>query len=397
MRVSNAVPAIWATANNSRPLSFGRLGSGQNPAAQRIKDLSARRLLLACRTKMRRVISWLALILGSCHVMAGERVIDFSKFPLNQAPAGFRSVVSGRGNPGDWRIIVEPGAATGTNTAASSKPVLAQLSQDGTDEHFPMLVFEEESYGDFTLTTRFKLVDGLFEQMAGVAFRMQDTNNYYYVRASALGNTFRFIKLVNGQRLTTLGPSVEIQRGAWHELSIDCKGNRIRCLLDGQELIPPLNDNSFTAGKIAFWTKSDAVSYFGDTRIVYTPHETLAQILVREGFRQYPRLVGLKIYSPQGESGEPKIVASSDEADLGQVGGKVERDVIAHDVIYSGKAKGAVLVTMALHDRNGEVVGAVRVVMKSFTGQTEQNALARAQPVVKEMEKRIRTAKDLVQ
>ena len=35
--------------------------------------------------------------------------------------------------------------------------------------------------------------------------------------------------------------------------------------------MPPLNDNTFTTGKIGFRTKSDAVSYFGDTTITYTP------------------------------------------------------------------------------------------------------------------------------
>src|SRR4029078_4990880 len=135
---------------------------------------------------------------------------------------------------------------------------------------------------DFVLTTRFKTVDGLFEQMAGIAFRIQDTNNYYYVRASSLGNTFRFIKLVNGQRLTTLGPSVEVTKGVWHDLKIECKGNRINCLFDGKELIPALTDNTFVSGKIGFWTKSDAVSYFGETRINYIRHEILAEILVRE-------------------------------------------------------------------------------------------------------------------
>jgi hypothetical protein len=50
-----------------------------------------------------------------------------------------------------------------------------------------------------------------------------------------------------------------------------------------------------------------------------------------------------------------------------------------------------------LHDRNGEIAAAVRVILQSFPGQTEKNAVARAQPIVKEMENRVRTAKDLLQ
>jgi hypothetical protein len=232
--------------------------------------------------------------------------------------------------------------------------------------------------------------------MAGLAFRVQDTNNYYYVRASALGNTFRFIKVVNGQRLTTLGPSVPIEKSTWHELSVDCKGNRITCQLDGKELIPTLTDNSFAAGKIAFWTKSDSVACFGDTKIVFTPHETLAQVLVREAIGRYPRLEGLRIYAPLGEDG-PKVVASSYDDELGTPGGETEQKVISRDAMFYGKTGNSAIVTLPLHDRNGEVAGAVRVVLHSFMGQTEQNAVARAQPVVRQMEQRIRTAKDLVQ
>ena len=37
----------------------------------------------------------------------------------------------------------------------------------------------------------------------------------------------------------------------------------------------------------------------------------------------------------------------------------------------------------------------LRVVLQPFPGQTEQAALARARPIVKEMEKRVRSVKDL--
>jgi hypothetical protein len=346
---------------------------------------------------MLRVTCWLLVLSSVCQGLAGEKVIDFGKFALDQSPPGFSSVLSGGGKPGEWRVILDRSAAAPDAGADSSAlPVLAQLSQDGTDERFPILIFDEENFGDFTLATRFKIVDGLFEQMAGVAFRIQDTNNYYYVRASVLGNSFRFIKVVNGQRLTTVGPSLQIERGVWHELSIECKGNRISCLLNGKPVIPPLTDNTFTSGKIGFWTKSDSVSYFGLTRIDYTHYEILAQALVRETLTRYPRLRGVRIYALDGDE-TPKIVASNYPDELGQPGGKVERDVITRDVSYYGKDKGIALVTLPLHDRNGDVAAAVRIVMQSFPGQTEQNALARAQPVVKAMQSRVRNAKDLLQ
>ena len=44
------------------------------------------------------------------------------------------------------------------------KAVLAQLAQDPTDEHFPLLINEAETVTDFTLSTRFKTVRGVVER-----------------------------------------------------------------------------------------------------------------------------------------------------------------------------------------------------------------------------------------
>ena len=158
------------------------------------------------------------------------------------------------------------------------KAVLAQLAQDPTDEHFPLLIYEGDTVGDFTLTTRFKTVRGVVEQMAGIAFRIQNETNLYVVRASSLGNNVRFYKVLNGQRGPLVGPEVPVPSGVWHELRIEAKGNTIRGLLDGKEVINATDSvNPFLRGKVGFWTKSDAVSYFADAALVYTPHEAPAQ------------------------------------------------------------------------------------------------------------------------
>ena len=342
------------------------------------------------------------LILCAMPLGAAERILDFSDARLNETPPGFRSTVTGSGKPGDWRIIPDDAPSllppiSPKAMVVSKRPVLAQLSRDVTDEHFPLLIWEEETVGDFALSARFKLVEGQEEQMAGIAFRIQDERNYYYVRASGLGNTFNFFKIVDGVRGPAIGAKVEISKGVWHELALECKGAQIRAWLDGREIFPPLGDKSFNEGKIGFWTKSDSVSYFTDIKLTYTPKVTLAQMLVRDALKNYPRLLGLKIFASSTNQPEPRIVASSDPKEVGAPARHIEQDVIAHGTVYHGKENGAVLVTMPLHDGNGETVAAVKVVMKSFPGQTEKNAIARALPIIKQMEGRVRTLNDLTQ
>lgn len=333
---------------------------------------------------------------------AAELKFDFSQFPANQAPTGFRSVVAGEGQPGDWKIVLDEippllPPLTDQAPVVTKRAVLAQLAQDATDEHFPILIYEGETFTDFTLTTRFKTVKGEKEQMAGVVFRLQDERNFYVVRASSLGNTFRFYKVVDGQRGPPIGPQIEIPKGVWHELAVECKGNQIRCLLNGKEALPALGDNSFAKGKIGFWTKSDSVSYFADTRITYTATEPLAHKLVRDTLVQYPRVRDLKIFAPKGEAKTLQVVGAKQKADLGQAAGATERKVLDEGQPRLVRGKGIVTIVMPLRDRNGDTIAAARVTLESFVGQTENNALARVLPIVKGMQARITTLEELVE
>lgn len=345
------------------------------------------------------------LVCWSCASTRGaERFFDFSLLPAGKPPEGFVSALTGGGTPGDWKIVLAD-APTAFQPLTANAPrggksgVLAQLSADATDERFPLLLFEQEDFGDFTFSTKFKCVDGKAEQMAGVAFRYRDPKNYYVVRASALGNTFRFYKFVDGVRSDPIGPEIKIPAGVWHEMTIECKGNQIRCLLNGQATIPQITDNSFGHGKIGFWTKSDSISHFADAKISYVPRVTLAATLVRDALSKKTSVTGVVIYAARSAGQETRVIASHDPKALGTPGTEVERNVIAKDVMYSGedKERGLMLVTLPLHDRNGDVVAAVRVEMKPFLGQTEKSAILRAMPVVKRMEQRVKEAKELIE
>src|SRR3974390_2808785 len=205
-----------------------------------------------------RVIGFCPLTLLVLPGAAAERSFDFSEWRQDQTLPGFRSSVTGKGKPGDWKIILDDVAPmleplSPQAHVDTKQSVLAQLAQDPTDEHFPMLIYDDLLFGDFTLTTRLKTVKGVMEQMAGIAFRVQNETNYYVVRISSLGNTFKFYKVLNGERGPLVGPDQPIPAGVWHDLKIECKGSQIRCSLDGKELISVTDKvNELTSGRIAF-------------------------------------------------------------------------------------------------------------------------------------------------
>jgi hypothetical protein len=335
-------------------------------------------------------------------LQAAERRFDFDNVPTNQPPTNCFSIVAGEGKPGTWKIIaddvplplapVTPGAP-----ATMKKNVVAQTAWDTTDEHFPILVLGQDKYTDFTLKTRFKLVDGLTEQMAGIAFRIQDEKNFYVARASGLGKTFYFYKVDKGVRSPPVGNNMVIEKGVWHDLSIECKGTEINIMLDGKAAMPTLHDPTFGSGKIGYWTKSDSITYFADTRINYVSREPFAQLLVRDTIKEHTRLLGVQIYTLPPNEQETRILASSDEKEIGKAGGKNEADVIATGTPYYDKKSELVSVMMPLRDRNGDVVAAVRIKMKTFPGQTEENAFIRVTPIIKAMQDRVATVDNIAE
>jgi hypothetical protein len=344
---------------------------------------------------------WLFIAVCVTPLCAAERTIEFSRMAVDEAPAGFRSALMGHGRPGTWKIIeteVPPVLGLVTEKAqAPRQKALAQTGRDPTDDRYPLLMLDDQEFSDFTVTTRFKLQAGVVEQMAGIAFRMQNESNYFYIRASGLYNTLRFAYVENGQIINPQGVDIPIEKGVWHELKIEGKGTQFNCWLDGKQAMPTITDPHYSAGKIGFWTKSDSVSYFTDLHIVYKPREALAMTLVKDAMEKYNRLKSIRIVGKNGKSGALEVIASARADEIGQPANDVEKDVFKTDKKYVGKSKElkVMLATVPLHDKNGDAVAAVRFEMEPFPGQTEKNVLERTQPMIKEMEARIAANREL--
>lgn len=341
---------------------------------------------------------WLALALPAA---AAEIKINFDEAAAGQMPTNFHAVLAGGGRPAEWKIVMDevPPLLAPLSPQApvvTRRAVVAQTSADPTDERFPMLIYDRETFKDFTLSTRFKIVSGITEQMAGVAFRFENESNCYVIRASALGHNVRFYKVVDGIRSDPIGPEMDVTAGTWHTLAVQCQGNQITCWLDGKLVMPPLNDNSFASGKIGFRTKSDAVCYFDDTTITYTPIVPRAQVVVQDILKEQPHIVGLRIYTLDGQ-GQPHIIASKIEKEIGQPGTDAEKGAITEGKVYFGRSQGTVALTLPLRDRNGDPMGAVRVQLKASLVESQDTAHARALMILKDVQAQITSKEELTE
>jgi hypothetical protein len=320
---------------------------------------------------------------------AAELFLDFSTLKPGPPPPEFRISLTGSGPLPDWRVLQVAAAPTLPTLIPSSptpvsETVLAQVSEDTTDERFPLLIYDKESFSDFTATLKFRTVAGRSERMAGLAFRVVDEKNYYVVRASSLGNTFRFYKFVDGIRSDPIGPEIRLPSGEWNTLEVSCRGNEIRCRLNDRDAIPTLTDTSFTQGKLALWTKSDSVSHFGSLRVVYEALKTLPQRLVDSALEKYPRLLGITVFAE--ESGQVKALASSDPGELGSAASPEEIRTLREGTVLAGNSKKSASAVFPIRDRNGDPMFAVRLRMRTFAGQTDNNVAARARPIIEHLE-----------
>jgi hypothetical protein len=348
------------------------------------------------------------IFLSSLAVGASGAVIDFDwrKETAGICPPGFQQLVTGEGRAADWRILnetVPPIIAPLSPNAQANfamRPVLGVQSENASRDYCAVLLYTNEVFTDFSFSTRFKILGGNAEPVAGIVFRAQDQNNYYVVRASTEGNLLWY-RVIGGKQYEMLGIGVRIAipKDTWEELRVDCSGSSTRCFLNGNLVIPPgkagaptnalaINDTTFAGGGVGFWTRADSRCYFVDAHVNYTPKIPFVQTVAEAVMKKYPAIQSLKIYGMRSGS-LPVVIGDGDRSELGKSGTKVEADVIATGTMYYQKLHKAVEVTLPLRDRNGEIVAALKIRMKSFPGETMATAVSRASVAKKHIESRV--------
>ena len=191
-------------------------------------------------------------------VIARGRVIwTFDSSAAGAAPHGFSFGRTGSGRVGQWVVRSAPDAPSAPN-------VLAQEDSDRTDYRFPVAVADSLLFGDVSVSVRCKPVSGHVDQACGIVWRYQDQNNYYLARANALEDNVRLYYVKDGRRIQTAGWNGKVRSGAWHELRVDMRVDRIEVSFDGKQVIQA-RDSKFTApGKVGVWTKADSHTLFDD-------------------------------------------------------------------------------------------------------------------------------------
>jgi 3',5'-cyclic AMP phosphodiesterase CpdA len=208
--------------------------------------------LLACGSNSSGNSGKVTEIFPDVRISKTDTVVDFENGEVGKMAAGFKAACTGEQQNLDWKIVNDNG-----------KKVIAQLASNDGD-YYNLLVLENPGFDNFKMTAKIKAVSGNEDQGGGLMWRYIDNNNYYLARYNPLENNFRLYRVVKGNRKQLKSESADLGSGTWFTITVEMTGNKISCALNGNKMIETTDDTFSKPGRIGFWTKADAVTYFDD-------------------------------------------------------------------------------------------------------------------------------------
>ena len=193
-------------------------------------------------------------------IESATRVWTFNEDPPESLPPEFQVGTLFDGRPaGEWKILK-------TETANNGTHVLAQIMGKGAEHAYKVVLVQGTTASDLDMRVSFLPISGKADMGGGLIWRATDDRNYYLTRANPLEQNIRVYRVVKGIRHLLQNYDQTIVMKQWHTLQVINRGCRIQVFYDEKQVFD-LCDETFSAGGIGLWTKSDAVTYFDNLRL----------------------------------------------------------------------------------------------------------------------------------
>jgi hypothetical protein len=184
-----------------------------------------------------------------------DTVVDFESEVVGKTPSGFSQQNNNCDQSVNW-VMQEQG---------DNKFVTQKNKNTGDCIN---LITSIMTCKNLTLTAHVKAVGGEKVQGGGLVWRFIDNANYYRAGFNPLEKTFSLYKVVKGKTTEIQKATCDFGISLWATMSIEANNSHILCWFNGEKLID-LNDKSLKKeGKIGFWTKADAETWFDELFIL---------------------------------------------------------------------------------------------------------------------------------
>jgi hypothetical protein len=183
--------------------------------------------------------------------------INFDDAITGQVPKGFSAAeTKGVGTPATWRVEALKDDPNHKNAV--------KVDTKNKESVFNLLMSDTAYSADLELSAAVKAGTGEDDQGGGVLWRATDADNYYFTRWNPLEKNIRLYKVEKGVRTTLKSADVEVDPKAWHTIAVTHRGGAIVVKLDDKVFLEAEDTTFKDAGKVGFWTKADASSWFDD-------------------------------------------------------------------------------------------------------------------------------------
>lgn len=187
---------------------------------------------------------------------------SFEDVSVGALPAGWKvEETNPRGPRADWRVTKAPHAPSGERVLTLAN------AQGHTGSTFNLCWTAQPSLQDGELAVQFRANAGREDQGGGIAWRIQDKDNYYVARFNPLEDNFRLYSVKAGHRRMLATATVKLAPNAWHTMKIVQRGAHYEASLDGKRWLEGHSDLFPMAGGVGLWTKADAATSFDDLSV----------------------------------------------------------------------------------------------------------------------------------
>jgi hypothetical protein len=160
-----------------------------------------------------------------------------------------------QGSP-HWEIKKEASAPSQPNA----------LMQTGKAPYM-WIVDKNTSFRDGSIEVDYSILSGKEDPEAGVIWRFQDGENYYYVRANAVKENIVFYRMLKGQKQLLKEAEIKTPYKSWHKIRIETNSEELKVYFD-KKLVLNTRDKTFLQpGFIGLFTTADTVCAFDNLKV----------------------------------------------------------------------------------------------------------------------------------
>jgi len=201
-----------------------------------------------------------ALIITIIGSLPAQSLSKTSISNISSAKGWISAYTNIEGSSPSWKI-------TNTKSNSISQYIFHLLKTDAHGSEFNLCYTKKITFLNGAISVKFKANSGQGDQGGGIAWRVEDNNNYYVVRYNPLEDNFCLYYVKNGYRRLLKSATVILDKEHWHSMKIVQQGNHYTAYLDSKKILQG-DDTTFTnAGGVGLWTKADALTSFKDLKI----------------------------------------------------------------------------------------------------------------------------------